>query len=216
MVSGTVTISSSYGAEGALIGRELAQRLNTEFFDRAIPVAVARELAVETDQAIERDWHAPGRMERFLSAMASTWLPYLGPNPQSEFYFNADVFRQATESILRQIADGTGGVILGRASAIVLKGRSNVLRVRLDGPVEARILLAAQTRGLDEATARHEQQATDEARARYLQVFYNASYHDDQLYHLVLDRTALSRGACVEMILCAAENLLHPGPASIS
>ena len=84
-MSGTITISSSYGADGAPIGRELAQRLDIEFYDRAIPVRVARELAVDPEEALARDWYAPGKMERVLMALASVSFPFES-EAQREFY----------------------------------------------------------------------------------------------------------------------------------
>ena len=207
-MTGTITISSSYGSEGALIGREVAQRLGVTFFDRAIPVAVARELSVDTETALEQDWHAPGRVERFLSAMAAVSMPYLGTGVQPNAYSNPDLFRQATESVLHELADGGGGVILGRGSAVVLADRCDVLRVRLDGPVEARILQVCGQRGADEATIRREQKATDDAREAYLHFFYGTSQYEARLYNVTLDRTVLSREACIAIILRAAEDSL--------
>ena len=77
-MAGTITISSSYGALGDPIGREVARRLGVEFFDRLIPIAVARELAVEPEEAIAKDWQAPGRMDRMLAALASISIPDMG------------------------------------------------------------------------------------------------------------------------------------------
>ena len=41
---------------------------------------------------------------------------------------------QQTERVLAEIADGAGGVVLGRAGALVLRDRPDALHVRLDGP----------------------------------------------------------------------------------
>jgi cytidylate kinase len=207
-MAGTITISASYGAEGAPIGREIAQLLGVEFFDRAIPVAVAQKLAVEPEEAISKDWHAPKRMERVLAALASTSMPYIGMDAHSELFANPDAFRQATEAVLRQIADGAGGVILGRASMVVLEKRPDVLSVRLDGPTAARIRRGIESRDIDEAAARKEQKETDTARESYLQTFYGRSQSDVSLYQVVLDSTVLSHQACIDIILRAAQDRL--------
>jgi cytidylate kinase len=208
---GTITISSSYGADGDPIGREIAQRLGVEFFDRAIPVTVARELAVDPEEALAKDWYAPGRMERVLMALASVSFPFES-DAQREFYGDPDTFRQATESVLRKIADGEGGVIHGRASMVVLANRPDVLSVRLDGPVEARILQASRQNHIDEAIARRDQKETDDARESYVRTFYRQSQNNSHLYHVVLDSTALSRQACTEIVLQAAQDRLGLTP----
>jgi cytidylate kinase len=201
-VSATITISSSYGTDGTTIGQDVAKRLGIEFFDRAIPVAVARELAVDTDVAIARDWRAPGRMERVLGALASVSLPFGGPEIQTED--GPDVFRRTTETVLRAIADGPGGVILGRASMVVLANRPDVLCIRLDGPLDARLAQAARLSGKSIDEVREEQRVTDAAREAYVQVFYGIGQDDAQLYHLAIDATAFGTATCVEMICTAA------------
>jgi cytidylate kinase len=114
----------------------------------------------------------------------------------------------ATERALRQAADAEGAVILGRAGVFVLRGRSDTLHVRLDGPVEARLRQAMAHEGLDEQTAREMQQEADQAREAYISHFYQGARWDDpRNYHLVLDSTAVSLDACVEVITAAARDL---------
>ena len=149
-------------------------------------------------------------MERVLAALSS--MSYMGFATHDEIYANPDAFRYATESVLHHIADGSGGVILGRASVMVLAHRQDVLCVRLDGPVEARIIHASRGRNIDEATARQEQKETDAAREAYMHTFYGQSLHDPHLYHLMLDSTALDSQACVDIILRAAADTLGLRP----
>jgi hypothetical protein len=53
---------------------------------------------------------------------------------------------------------------------VMLGGRPDVLCVRLDGPVEARIAQVV-AQGVDEASARQGQQEADSAREAYARVF---------------------------------------------
>jgi len=206
-VSGAVTISASYGAGGGVVGRAVAEQLGLEFYDRAVPVAVARELAVEIGEAEANDERPPGRLDRVISALASLAVP-IGPDVPAEFVDVRTSFTHTTEEVLRRIADGPGGVILGRAGMVVLGGRPDVLRVRLDGPLEARIAQAMRHQGIDEARARAEQRDSDRAREAYTQSFYGCSQGDSSLYQLVLDSTSLPLELCVEMIAAAARCVL--------
>ena len=205
-----VTISSSYGAAGATIGPAVADQLGFEFYDRAIPVAVAHKLAMAADEVLDYDEKPPKRVDRLLQALANAVIP-LGPNPAAELLNNPRRVREGTEEVLRAIADGPGGVVLGRAAMVVLKGRPDVLCVRLDGPVERRVAQATQLLGVDEQTARAAQRETDGARETYSQIFYGVSQSDASLYHLILDSTALPHEACVEMIATAARARLGSG-----
>ncbi len=200
-----VTISASFGSGGSLIGPAVADRLGLPFVDRAIPAAVAESLAVPLDRALAHDQQLPTGIVRVLSKMASAVIP-LGVAPMSppEGTDQEDVFRSGTERVLREIADRTGGVILGRAAAIVLAAHPNALHVRLDGPKEIRV---ARIKGGDD---RPEQELvrlmeqTDRARVAYVKHFYNRDPHDSRLYHLVLDSTAFAQDVCVDLIVTAA------------
>jgi cytidylate kinase len=60
--------------------------------------------------------------------------------------------------------------------------------------------------GVDEASARKDQRAVDRARDAYARVFFNVRQDDPRLYHLVLDSTALSMEANIDIIIRAAKD----------
>ena len=198
----TVTISASYGALGHKIAHALAERLDLPFLDRAIPAAAAHDLAQSPDMAESLDEHVPSRWERIAIGFANVSVP-MGPDPlPSQMIQTPEVFRAANESALFEFADTTGGVILGRAAMAVLTERSDVLCVRLDGPVEARIAQVV-AHGVDEDVARKGQREVDRARDAYARVLFNARQDDPALYHLMLDSTAFSVDACLDIIMRA-------------
>jgi cytidylate kinase len=203
-MSKTVTISASYGALGNKIGRALADRLDLPFLDRALPALAAHQLAQSPEMAESLDEHVPRRWERIAMGFANVATP-MGPDPlPSEVVQSPERFRKANEAALREIADTTGGVILGRAAMAVLGDRSDVLCVRLDGPIEARIRQVV-AHGVDEDTARRGQREIDRARDAYAKVLFNSRQDDPALYHLMLDSTALSPDACVDIIIRAVD-----------
>jgi cytidylate kinase len=76
--------------------------------------------------------------------------------------------------------------------------------VRLDGPVEKRLAQAVAGEGIPPKAAKRRMKETDGARDAYMQHFYRRDVHDPSLYHLMLDSTAFSITACVELIAMAA------------
>jgi hypothetical protein len=200
----SVTISASYGARGEGVAQAVATRLQLPFLDRAIPHAVARRLQVSPEAAETQDEHAPGRWEQFFGAFASVEAVSTAVGITPDALRSQETYVEATERVIRRVADSTGAVILGRAGMVILGGREDVLCVRLDGPVEARIAQAIAD-GADPSNARDTQRAVDSARERYASVFYNAHQGDARHYHLVIDSTALPLDACVDIILRAAE-----------
>jgi cytidylate kinase len=204
---GTVTIAATYGCGGSIIGPAVAKRLALPFVDRAIPPALAAKIheplvAALADDAEERS--AAGRL--LTSALGYTALFAGVPRTLEDLGVNADVAK--TEDAIRSTVNAGGAVILGRGGVFVLKGRPDVLHVRLDGPVEARRQAAIQSEGLDYKTAARMQQATDYARHAYISQFYprEGVWEDPRHYHLVLDSTAISLDTCVEVITRAAKD----------
>ena len=200
---GVVTISAPYGAHGHEVGTAVAERLGLPLLDRAIPAAVARQLNISDDDAQDLDERAPSIWERLAQAFANV-APIGAAAPGPEVIESADDYRQATESVLRQTADTTGAVVLGRAGMVILGGRPDVLCVRLDGPVEARIAhMVAE--GADEAVARQAQRDLDRTREAFSRIFYNVRQDDPRLYQLMLDTTALPVATCIDIVVAAAQ-----------
>lgn len=200
-----VTISAAYGAAGSVVGPAVAERLGVPFFDRAIPSAVADELGIAFDHAASRDEQVPGRIWRWLAAAAplsAEWM--VGGPPPPDALLTDDRFLACTQQAIRRCIADAGGVILGRAGAIVLGGHPGAVHVRLDGDVERRVRQAMTIRGVSEPEARAELARNDAARAAYVRHFYRADAADPEHYHLVLDSTRIPLARCVDLIVAAA------------
>lgn len=195
-----VTLSASYGAAGSQIGPRVAARLGVPFLDRAIPTGVAQRLAVPLNAAIARDESGPRRLERLLWTFASM-ASMAGGDTLADLGERS--FPQATEQVIRAHAR-TGGVILGRAAALVLRDHPGALHVRLTGPRERRVAHAMQLEQLDRRAAARRVTENDSAREAYVRFFYDVDANDPTLYHLVLDSTAIRHEACVALIVGAA------------
>jgi hypothetical protein len=134
---GTITIAATYGAGGSIIGPAVAERLHLPFVDRAIPTAVVAQIHKPLVSALADDSIASSRVGRlFDSALSYTGL-FAGVPFDSE-QMGVEPHVAKTEVAIKALADAGGAVILGRAGVFVLKQRSDVFHVRLDGEVEAR------------------------------------------------------------------------------
>jgi cytidylate kinase len=198
-----VTLSASYGSGGSLIGPAVAQRLDVPFVDRVIPLGVAERLDVPMDDAVAHDQKVGSWLERVLQSFVAVDTPA----PLVAEDFSAEEFRRATEEVIsRQVATG-GGVILGRAGAVLLRDDPRVLRVRVDGPPERRIRQAVALGDIAPDIARQALAKADHTHAAYVRHFYNEDVSDPRLYHLVIDSTAIGIDASVETIVAAANNV---------
>ena len=200
---GVVTFSAAYGAAGAEVAPAVAQRLGLPFHDRAIPAQVAGRLGVSVEEAEANDETVVRGLWRLVASLGTMPDPVGGVLPTSVLP-DARAYRQQTERVLAEICDGAGGVVLGRAGAMVLHDRPDVLHVRLDGPVERRLQAAVARSGRSIDEVRREMEANDRTREAYVRHFYRCDPASAQHYHLVIDSTALPVATVVELVVTAA------------
>jgi cytidylate kinase len=202
-----VTISASFGTAGSVIGPAVADALGVSFVDRAIPSTVASEIGVSMDEVLAHDERAEYGIGRILAGAArlpnvsmtgfDMYLPETALIPEEEFVAH-------TERVIKEVAARDGGVILGRAGAVVLADLPDALHVRLDATRDRRLEHARRELGLDEREAECLLNDNDRARTAYVKHFYRTDPSDPHLYHVVLDSTRLPTGVCVELIVAAA------------
>ena len=140
----------------------------------------------------------------------------VGPtqSPLSARHQDDDLRCGAEAEIQQMLADG-GGVILGRAAAVVL-GKDRGFHVRLDGPPARRIALGATIEGVNQEQARAHLHTADTARTAYVRRLYRADPADPSLYHLVIDSTAIPLDAVIELILAASRAQVAAGQSPVS
>ena len=200
---GVVTVSASFGAGGADIAPAVAERLGLPFHDRAIPALVAGRLGVPVAEAEANDETIARGLWRLITSLGSMPDPVGGVLPVSTLP-DERAYRDQTERVLAEIADGPGGVVLGRAAAMVLRDRPDVLHVRLDGPPARRLAAAVAHSGRSEDEVRRDQEAADRARVAYVRHFYRCDPGEARHYHLVVDSTALPVATVVDLVVTAA------------
>ena len=197
-----VTVSAAYGAGGALVGPNLAERLGVPFLDRALPTEVAERLAIPLDEAVARDESIGGVLSRMAMRLAPIGLAFgaeTAPDAVDE-----EAYRRTTEELIREHASSGDLVVFGRAAALVLHDDPRSLHVRLDGPRDRRIEQAVRLGDGERAQVEKRLDETDRAREAYVRHFYHADPRDPHLYHLTIDATAIPLEAVVEMIELAA------------
>ena len=186
---------------------EVARQLGIPLLDRAISSHIAEKLHVSVTEA-ENGTVRRSLADRFLAVLAplaegvrtassDTHAPWTA-TPSDE----APLFREQAEAVMRE-ALVSGAVILGRAGGAAFLQEADVLRVRLFGPVGARIAQAARIEDVDEDVARQRLREVDGARAQYVRRLYGADIDDPALYHLQIESTVLPLDASAALIVAA-------------
>lgn len=198
-----VTLSSLYGTGDDRIGRRLAERLGVLFVDREIPAFVAERLGLPETAVAAYDERPRSAFGRLIDSLARA--PVLSQeSPPERLEAGERRYMVEVEQLLVRTA-ASGGVILGRAGAVVLHAVPGALHVRLVGSRAARVRQAMALEGIDERTAERRLQDNDRARAEYGSRFYGVDPDDNDLYHLVIDSTAFDVASSVELIAAASD-----------
>jgi len=198
-----VTVSARYGAAGSVIAPQLAERLGLRFFDRLIQGAGAAnvESIVERLTAEEEQQAPPGPIVAGLARVGAA----LGlPTPTHDDVDKTRELRRRVEASVVRVATTGGGVILGRAAAVVLADHPMSFNVRLVGPPDRCLAQGMSIEGVPEAVAREHQQSADRAWARSVTRLFDRDPADPRLYHLMVDSTVIPIDRCVELIASAA------------
>jgi hypothetical protein len=203
-------VSAAYGAGGSVVGPALADRLGLPFLQRvttseghiAEPEPCDEQLSAEETKATP----VHRLLAHFTQAMPA------GPtqSPPSTHHQDEHLRGHGEAAIHHLLADG-GGVILGRAAAVVL-GKDRGFHVRLDGPAARRVAQGAAIEDISEEQARDRLRAADKARTAYVRRLYRCDPADASLYHLVIDSTAIPLDTVIELVVTAARAHVAPVP----
>jgi cytidylate kinase len=197
-----ITVSASYGAGGSIVAPALAERLGLPFLQRVTTSEGHPAKPGPCDEQLTEEEVKATPVHRLLASFTEAMPAGPTVSPPSTHHQDRHLRGHGEAGIQRLLATG-GGVILGRAAAVVL-GKDRGFHVRLDGPPARRVAQGAVVEGISEEQARTRLRAADKARTAYVRRLYRCDPADPSLYHLVIDSTAMPLDTVTELILVAA------------
>jgi cytidylate kinase len=197
-----ITVSASYGAGGSVVAPALAERFGLPFLQRVTTSEGHPAKPGPCDEQLTEEEVKATPVHRLLASFTQAMPAGPTQSPPSSHHQDHHLRGHGEAGIQRILAAG-GGVILGRAAAVVL-GKDRGFHVRLDGPPERRVAQGAVVEGVTEEQARARLRAADKARTAYVRRLYRCDPADASLYHLVIDSTAMPLETVIEVIVTAA------------
>ena len=197
-----ITVSASYGAGGSVVAPALAARLGLPFLQRVTTSEGHLAQPGPCDEQLSMEEVKATPVHRLLGHFTQAMPAGPTQSPPSTHHQDEQLRGYGEAGIYRLLAAG-GGVILGRAAAVVL-GKDRGLHVRLDGPAGRRAAQGAAVEGISQDQARQRLRAADKARTAYVRRLYRCDPADASLYHLVIDSTAIPLDTVTELVLTAA------------
>src|SRR5690349_9735494 len=197
-----ITVPASYAAGGRVVAPALADRLGLPFLQRVTISEGHLPQPGPCDEQLTEEEVKATPVHRLLAHFTQAMPTGPTQSPPSTHHRDEHL-RAHGEAGIHHLLAGGGGVILGRAAAVVL-GKDHGFHVRLDGPAKRRVVQGAAIEGISEEQARERLRAADKARTAYVRRLYRCDPADAFLYHLVIDSTAIALDAVIELIIAAA------------
>jgi cytidylate kinase len=189
-----VTLFEYYGSGASYVGSRIASALGLPFHQQAFSSEQLEDAVAKRE--------SEGVLSRVFGAMGGSYSSFAGlegPGVAVAQRDNYSIVMENTRSVKQMAREG--GVILGRNGALILADRPATLHVRLDGPLERRIVRAAQDSGMSRDRAARRQKREDPLRAQMSIELYGWDPRQDDRYDLVVNTGTTDLDVCVAVIV---------------
>lgn len=170
-----ITIGRQHGCGGRIVGRNLADRLGIQYYDRDSVIDMISEDCGLTPDTVS------GLMERRTSSLLYEMATYAQTNPLEE-----QVFISKTR-IVNRLADQSSMVIVGICADYILRDRDRLLKVFLYGSPKSRIDRIVNVYKDTDYMTEQQLKSMDRKRADYYRFFTSFKWGDHANYDLLVN-----------------------------
>ena len=197
-----ITINRELGSGGRTVGRKLADKLNVEFYDKAI----IRGLTEKFNLTVEEVEKMKGKSRSWWTEFVNNLNAGLGMTPTGqvpekyEVPTTEEMFKLETE-ILKGIAEAGSCVVAGRSGFYVFRDEPNSLSILIQASMPFRIQRVMRKQNLSESEARKTIEKVDKMRENYVQKYTNTSRYDTRNYDLIISADGKTEDEIVDIIM---------------
>ncbi len=195
-----ITISREFGSGGRSIGRKVAEKLGVPFYDKELVEQVALESGFAPKFVEENGEHSPGS-SLFSYAFAPPGVPgIMNGLSTADFLWNIQC------SVILQLAEQGGCVIVGRNADYILKDRKDCLHVFIHADKDFRADRIVRLYGESEKAPLKRLEEKDKRRRVNYQHYTGRVWGQAQNYDACLCSSTLGVEGCADIILSMVKN----------
>ena len=186
-----ITISREFGSGGRTIGKVLADTLGYEYYDNELVAKIAEKSGLAESFIKESGEYANatnGILFNFnnFGTMYNTTI-------QDELYV-------IQRNLIKELAEASPCVIVGRCADYVLRDRSDCLNVFIHADIAFRADRIVHLYGEKEDSPEKRVKDKDKRRKTYYKYYTNRHWGEAANYHLCLNSGELGIDTCVKLI----------------
>lgn len=217
----TITISRQYASGAEEIAVRVAQKLGYTLFDKTMMAEAAAELGLTEREIVdfrETDQRSRGFLDWLLGreltiARISTWQEDIsGVRKPMVITINDSQAIDMVRGVIDAAAKRGNVVIVGRGGQAILRGRSGVLHVRIEAPLEHRIQRLMDRHSLTPVQAELEIEDHDRTARDYVKRYHGLDPRDPMHYHLLINTGQLDLETATEVIALAVQQMKPVAP----
>jgi cytidylate kinase len=181
-----ITIEREYGSGGALIARQLAERLGWKFWDQEITAEIARVARVTSKAAERCDERVDSLVYRLFKVYARGSYERALPIEGEAEGFDTDRMVSLLHTVIEDVASRGDCVIVGRGSSYILRNRPDAAHFFIYAPLEEKIRRVRNI-GKSDQEARKLVAEIDRERASFIRHYFEAEWPHRALYNLMIN-----------------------------
>ena len=224
----TITLGGMSGGGARDIGPLVAQKLKADYVDRIFLSNVAKDVGATVEALHQREERLPTRSEKWIHVIqrllersavtGSAGDPYFGPGitallteeyediPQPTITrgheVEDDVYIEAIESAMKEMAADGDVVFIGRGGHVILKDMPNVLRVGVVASFEDRVKTLMNRETIDRDNAMVTLEQRDQARKHFFKKYFELDEPDNpNLFHFTINSSEISINYAADMVI---------------
>jgi len=182
-----ITITDSFGDTGVEVANRVAEDLAVEVFDNHQLQAIVADMGISSGSGVEFDKQTPGFWERLLSR-----------EPQ--------VYLDAIEAAVYDIARKGEGVIIGHGSQMLLRDFECAFHVRLFSDFRARVDNLIISQGIDQVAAANLIANSDKNQKGFFNYAFQMDLDTPSLYDLIINIGKMKTGTIANLIVGAVRS----------
>lgn len=190
-----ITVSREFGSGGRTIGRETAERLGWQCYDRELVTEIAKKSGLAESYVLESGEYACSTNSFLFNWAINAEAMRTGTMSIS------DQLYVAQHNVITELAEKGNCVIVGRCSDYILRERTDCLHTffHADTAFKADRIVRLYGETADDPEKRLKEK--DDKRRAYYRHYTGRQWGLAQNYHVCLDSGALGIEACVDLLV---------------